>query len=392
MTRSWTRRDVLRTGLVVAAGSALAPVAALASSPTGSLERAVRRAAETAHAPSVSAAAILGGEVVWADAFGWADVERERGSTAHTIYNVASVSKLVTTVAVLQAVEDGALDLDRDVNEVLPFEVTHPERRRVTITPRHLLTHTSGIRDAWSTLIDLYVKGDSPISLRRCLEGYLVPGGRWFDRGANFTDHPPGERHVYGNVGFALAGYLVEAATGTPFDAWCQERIFLPLGMERTSWHLEDLDRRSIALPYDYLHRNGTWRSYGLYGYPDYPDGLLRTTAPELARFLAALSNGGRWRHELLLGPATVDEMLTDQLAALSAPWQGLGVYRVHPEGGEALLGHNGGDLGVFADAWFRPSDGAGAVVLANVTAWRASEWRALVDLRNAVVEAAPEL
>ncbi len=86
----------------------------------------MRRQAALAHTPSVSAAAISAGRVVWSKAIGTADLERDVAATPRTIDNVASVSKLIMTVAVLQAWEDGIVDLDGDVNAVLPFEVHHP--------------------------------------------------------------------------------------------------------------------------------------------------------------------------------------------------------------------------------------------------------------------------
>ena len=85
-------------------------------------------------------------------------------------------------------------------------------------------------------------------------------------------------------------------------------------------------------------------------------------------------------------------EMLTNQIAPGVGPWQGLIWYRVQPEGLGTLYGHNGGDDGVWADMFFRPSNSAGAIVVANGDALRAPEDRALVQIRNRLIKAAPNL
>jgi CubicO group peptidase (beta-lactamase class C family) len=152
------------------------------------------------------------------------------------------------------------------------------------------------------------------------------------------------------------------------------------------------LERSSIALPYRYRYAHHDWRTYGLYGYPDYPDGLLRTTPSSLAKLLAAVASKGAYPGGRLLKETTVKEMLTNQLAPGVGPWQGLIWYRVQPEGLGTLYGHNGGDDGVWADMFFRPSNSAGAIVVANGDALRAPEDRALVQIRNRLIKAAPNL
>lgn len=97
----------------------------------------------------------------------------------------------------------------------------------------------------WS---DLYSDGDSPVPLGSFLRDYLVPGRRYYRR-ANFGRRVPGSRYAYSNIGASLAAYLVETASGIGFDRWCDERIFEPLGMERTGWHLSDVPADDVAMP-----------------------------------------------------------------------------------------------------------------------------------------------
>jgi CubicO group peptidase (beta-lactamase class C family) len=299
------------------------------------------------------------------------------------MFMLASISKTVTATALMQVWELGNIDLDADVNEVLPFPVRNPAYPSRPITAHQLLTHTSGIRDNWSELLPLYVQGDSPIALATFLERYLVPGGRYYSAKKNYTGWAAGNDYLYSNVGAALVGYLVEEVTGIDFARWCERRIFQPLGMDNTGWHLRGLDRDKVARPYRRL-RDGGWKSYGLYGYPDYPDGALRTTARSLARFLAAYSRGGG----PILKSTTVDLMLSDQ--KVPGPWQGLVWYRTPGPGGRPLVGHGGGDRGVTTEMWFRRSDGAGAVVLANGDA--IGGYRDVKDIRDRLIREAAHL
>ena len=105
-------------------------------------------------------------------------------------------------------------------------------------------------------------------------------------------------------MGVDVAAFLVEAAAGIGFDTWCERRIFAPLGMDRAGWHLAGLPRCEIAMPYTWAGNENAYVPTGHYGYPDYPDGALRTTAPQLARHLGMLLGGGSWRgHRLLSRP-----------------------------------------------------------------------------------------
>lgn len=354
------RRAFLRNVAVAGAGAVvggrlLAPEPSFGDVGLG---RFLRRNLRDSRCAGLGLATVYGGRVTWSDGLGLANLARDQRVRQDTMFMLASISKTVTATALMQVWEQGDIDLDDDVNAVLPFAVRNPSFPSKEITARQLLTHTSGIRDNWGALSPLYVQGDSPIALGTFLERYLVRGGRYFSASKNFTEWAPGTGYRYSNVGAALMGYLVEATTGIDFSRWCEDRIFTPLGMRDTGWHLRGLERDRIARPYRRLPGGG-WKSHGLYGYPDYPDGGLRTTARSLAKFLAAYARGGG----PILKSATVDLMLRDQ--KVPGPWQGMVWYQTPgPKG--PLVGHSGGDKGVATEMWFRRSDGAGAIILAN--------------------------
>ncbi|HEY7668652.1 MAG TPA: serine hydrolase domain-containing protein [Actinomycetota bacterium] len=362
-----SRRRVLAAGALGVAAPILSPAARWAGAAPRSerrldLDAEIRGLMRAGHAPGLAACIVKDGGIAWARGYGHANLAHDRRATSDTIFMLASISKTVMAVAAMQAVEAGLLDLDADVDDVLPFPVRNPRHPDDAITLRTLLTHTSGIRDDWPTIVPFYTQGDSPIALGDYLRRYLVPGGDLYHPHRNYAPWRPGQRYEYGNIAASLAGYLVEAASGTPFDAWCETRIFSPLAMDRTAWHLEGLDRTEIAMPYRWGPAG--YAPYGQYGYPDYPDGQLRTSARQLARHLLAFIGGGAYGDARLLAPETVAEMRRVQFPGV-AHGQGLIWYRFGLRG-MRLMGHNGGDDGVATQMYFRLDDGVGVIALAN--------------------------
>jgi CubicO group peptidase (beta-lactamase class C family) len=129
---------------------------------------------------------------------GWADRERRIRATSDTVFQLASVSKTLTSDGIMALVEDGVIDLDTDINTYLPFEVHIPHAPDAPITMRNLLTHTSAIRDRWQVWgtpwsePTLYFHGDSPILLGDFCRSYFVHGGTRYRRRKNFYERAPG--------------------------------------------------------------------------------------------------------------------------------------------------------------------------------------------------------
>lgn len=340
---------------------ALSPLpATVASTP---LQAYIRDRMAAARVPGLAAVVVSGGHIIWSAGHGWANIERRMPATPDTDFMMASVSKTVMATAAMQAVERGLIDLDADVNDVLPFAVRNPNHPADPISLRQLLTHTSSVRDNWTIFNRFYVRGDSDVPLGGFLRRWVTPGSDLYDARKNFDRWAPGTRYEYSNIGASMAGYMVEASSGAPFDRWCERHIFGPLKMPQTSWHLRGLRRSNVAMPYRAV-KGGGYRATGQYGYPDYPDGQLRTTARELAHHLLSFIRFGTFGGAQVLQHDTVREMRRPQIKGI-ARGQGLIWYRAHI-GGHALLGHNGGDNGVATQMYFRPDDGVGVIVLTN--------------------------
>jgi CubicO group peptidase (beta-lactamase class C family) len=309
-----------------------------------------------------SACVIHDGRIVWIGSQGYANRAAQANAADTSLYMLASVSKTVTGLALLQLWENGAFGLDDNVSRYLPFDLVNPGFPDDSITFRMLLTHTASIGDNTAVMSSTYVCGDTPIPLSQYVRDYFVPGGLYYSPVYNFLTEAPGTIYRYANHGIVLAGYLVEAITGIPFDQYCRDSIFLPLGMNETSWFMAGLDTSNIAVPY--ACQAGVFEAYCHYGYPDYPAGSLRTSVRQLAVFLLAMSQHGRYDETRVLDSATVDSMFTPQFRDIRMS-QGLVWYR-QDVAGYAAWSHSGYDGGVSTIMGYCPESDLGAIVLTN--------------------------
>lgn len=333
----------------------------------GALGRRIAKLVSRAPLPGLAVAAVQDRSVIYSSGFGLANVRSRQPVTADTPFLLASVSKLVTGVAALQLIERGQLSLGTDAQSLLPFSVRNPSYPGDPITVEMLMDHTSSIRDNYTIANQLYTDGDPELSLGEFLGGYLVQGGELYQQGRNYYRTAPGEEGNYSNVGIALLGLLVERASGVPFDAYCESNIFAPLGMDNTSWKLAGLDPALVAMPY-LMSRNRLGRvrfgAQGHYGFPDYPNGLLRSSVNDLARFLIMLMNDGSVDGVRVLQESTIDLMRRATNRDID-PLQGLvGYYEEAPNG--LIYGHDGAESGVATRLFFRIEDRRGVIVLTN--------------------------
>jgi CubicO group peptidase (beta-lactamase class C family) len=365
-----SRREFIRASGVIAAAT-IAPFSFVrtASARTDRLHRFLQQKLDACNTPSIAIAVVRGDEIVFADAVGWADREHDLRATPQTPYMLASVSKTITCAGIMALVEDGRLDLDADINGYLPFEVHVPKTPDIPVTMRMLLTHTSAIRDRWQIWgtpwsdPTLYFHGDSTIPLGDFCRSYFEVGGSEYQSQANFYERPPGTKYTYSNLAVALAGYVAEAVSGVDFDEWCLRRVFRPLAMTNSGYRLADVNASSVAMPYSSSPQG--FDPIFQYGYPDYPDGEVRTSARHLARWLGAFMNFGEFQGVRVLDRDTVKEIRRNQIPDLVSWQQGL-IWFGEGWDGFSTLGHDGGDYGVTTRMFFRPDERVGVVTLTN--------------------------
>jgi CubicO group peptidase (beta-lactamase class C family) len=317
--------------------------------------------------PGMSTLIVKGGEIVWVESYGMADIENNVPVTDNTAFLMASVSKLFMATAFMQLEEDGLIDLDEDINTYLPFDVFNPNYPNISITSKMLMTHTSSIADDWSSMDTHYTIGDPTITLEDYMEMYFSTSGVDYDAQNNFNNNLPGTDFDYSNMAADLAGYLVEVVSEELFNEYSNTHVFDELCMDNTSWYLSDFDTLNVARPYDW--QGGQFNPYAHYGFPGYTSGLLRSNVLDLANFMIAYLQNGWFNNNQLLSEASIDEMLTFQVPDIDDR-QGINWYteEIYLSGGGVvdLWGHNGGEGGSTTELYINPDNQIGIVVLSN--------------------------
>jgi CubicO group peptidase (beta-lactamase class C family) len=270
---------------------------------------------------------VADGVPVLTKGYGFADVEKRIRVDARTLFRPASISKLFTSLAVMQLVEQGKLDLDADVNGYIDFLVAEPGSGRVTL--RQLLTHRAGFGER---LRDLTHANGAPIPLAEFVRSHLPRRERAPDRSPS-----------YSNYGLALAGYIVERTAGVPFERYVADHIFAPLGMERATFE------QPLPAPLSPLMSRGYQVGSGKPGpfevVNDAPAGALTASGDAMARFLGMLLAGGELDGVRVISPEGFAQWVAPQVE-VAGNGLGLTIYESHPHGVRSI-GH-GGDLSYF--------------------------------------------
>jgi len=326
------------------------------------LAEAMVELADRSKFPGLSACVFTTEQTDWCGGVGVIDPTGEVAVTADTAFLLASVSKMVTAATAMQAVEADLIDLDAAVAEHADFALAHPSGAELTV--RQLLQHSAAITDNVAAMEGYYTDGADPdMSLDEAVRRYFDPAGADYDAAANFADRAPGASFDYSNMGSALAGWVVEQATGASFDANTALGLFGPLGLETTSWWLSDFEDGELAMPSEWV--NGAWQPYGQYSFADYPNGGLRSSAADLARFGRMLLGAGALDGERVLEESSVDEMTDADLSDGDEGAVGLGWFTL-PWYDDGWGGHDGGEAGAATGLYLNRSLGVGVLYLAN--------------------------
>ena len=309
--------------LTTVLGGLLVSVQALASGPQPAaapqdIDRVIEGRMLESGIVGLGAAIIIDKQLAWSRGYGFADKQAAVPFTPDTVMNIGSISKTFTGVALMQAVQDGKLSLDEDINTYLPFRVANPAFPDAAITLRQLATHTSGITDRWEVYQNTYHwGGDAPQALGGFLQDYLAVGGKDYSRD-NFLPFRPGTHREYSNIGAGLAGYIIELATGERLNLHTRERIFKPLRMDHSGWLLSEIAPDTLSTLY--VGEDGFGIPIHQYGLVTSPDGGVRTSVSDLSRFFIALLDGGQYEGARILDAASTAEMLRFQYTEANKP------------------------------------------------------------------------
>ncbi|HJR34066.1 MAG TPA: serine hydrolase domain-containing protein [Gemmatimonadales bacterium] len=299
--------------------------------------------------PGCAAGVSRNGELVFQNGYGMANLEHDIPITPATIFHVASVSKQFTAMAIMLLAADGKLSLDDDIRKHLP---ELPDYGHV-ITIRHLLTHTSGLRDQWDLLI--MARGgrfeENRITEADVLE--IVPR----QKALNFV---PGTEYLYSNTGYTLAGTIVRRVSGKSLRAFADERIFRPLGMTSTHFH-DDYNMIVKGKAAGYARVTGGWR-VSLPNYDTYGATSLFTTVGDLLKWEANHAKPVVGTEPLLRQMATSATLASGDTTGYGL---GLGLGR---QRGVLVVSHSGGDAGYRTWSGRAPEHGLAVTVLCNAS------------------------
>jgi CubicO group peptidase (beta-lactamase class C family) len=290
------------------------------------------------------------GQILLCKGFGYSDFARRQTVVPdRTLFRPGSITKLFTAIAVMQLVEAGKIDLDRDINDYLDFKI--PATFLQPISMRNLLTHTAGFD---LRLRDLFVSRREEL---RPLRDYLI---------AEMPDRlfSPGAVPAYSNYGLALAGYIVERVSGVPFKEYVRYQIFRPLQMEHSTF--------DQPLPEDLLpdmsngYKTASDPAGGFEFIQAVPAGALSTTGIDMGRFMAALLNQGALEGAQIITPDSLQKM-EDRALVLDPKLNAMGlVFMERRPSSPRIIGHAGDTLYFHSDLILIPEQRVGFFVSLN--------------------------
>jgi CubicO group peptidase (beta-lactamase class C family) len=294
-------------------------------------------------------AVVKDGKLLFARGYGYADVKGKKPVSAEeTLFRPGSVSKLFTWTAVMQLVEQGKLDLDRDVNDYLDFKI--PEAFGKPITLKNILTHTPGFEEQ---IKDLFSVGSAPPPLGQYMKTHIP--GRIF---------APGTVPAYSNYGASLAGYIVERVSGRGFNEYVEENIFKPLGMTHSTFVQPLPAALSSQMSSGYKLGSDDSNPFEIINVP--PAGSLSSSAADMARFIIAHLQDGELGGARILRPETA-RLMHSRLFALDDAANGM-AYGFYEESrnGHRIIGHAGDTVYFHSDLHLVLDAGVGFFVSYN--------------------------
>lgn len=317
------------------------------------LEQAVSAELKARAIPGVAVAVVHGDRIVFQKGFGVADFETKEPVTPDTLFKIASATKMFTSAALVTLSEEGKIDLNAPASRYL----SGLSPKLSQITPHQLLSHTAGLKHGW-------LPGST-----------FSPTAPLRDVGRGLTDRytfvEPGRVFSYSNPGFALAGALIEAASGKPYADYMAESLFRRLGMSRTTFD----PNTAMKYPFSHgLHSDGGAEPQIVRRYPPTPAHLqpafgIISNVQELARFANAFVNAGRLDGKQVFSASLIKKLST-AYAAFNLGEGGYGYgLRVYEHRGVRVVEHGGQGPGFGSLIYMVPERHFAVVILANRTA-----------------------
>lgn len=319
-------------------------------------------------------------------AYGNASLEDNRKVMLDTVFRIASISKIVVAMAVLQLAEKDLISLDDDIGEILGFKIRNPRFPNDKITIKMLMTQTSSITDGYDDENPLYdgiiagYNGVNGKTLPVTLEQLLVPGSGKYYTDLTWSDAAPGCRFIYSNFGCGILACIVEAVTGMYFTDYAAQKILIPLGVDASFRASEIRNKAAIADLY-YTAKDGRYRlartgqSFIKSVYPRFPlkenyrgpAGGLFISMRDLSKIARLLINDGVWGGVRILEKETVDLMLQLHWFGQNNSYKAKGLQlKIMDFAGRTFKGHTGSAYGVISYLFINREEKLGICFITN--------------------------
>ncbi len=293
-------------------------------------------------------AVVKDGKPLFTKGYGYADVKQKQPVGAETLFRPGSVSKLFTWTAVMQLVEQGKLDLSKDVNEYLDFKI--PAAFGQTISLKNILTHTAGFEDQ---LKDLFIADKRTPNLGNHLKTHIPK--RIFALGTT---------PAYSNYGAALAGYIVERVSRQPLNDYIQQNIFKPLGMTHSTFAQPLPPELAPLMSNGYVLASDEPKEFETVG--AFPAGSLSSSAADMSKFMLAHLQDGRLGGAQILKPETTRLMHSRAFGLDPAANAMAYGFFEESRNGQRIIGHGGDTVYFHSDLHLLTDAGVGFFVSYN--------------------------
>lgn len=306
------------------------------------------------------------GEIVYQRDYGFQNKSQKAPVTQNTYFRIASITKMVSAIGIMQLTEQGKLDLDQDISKYFGYEIVNPNYPKIPITLRQCMSHTTSLSQGGGYSFE-----------SRTIRDMLAKEARHF---SNFTEEKPGDHYSYSNFGAGLMGSIMEAVTGESINQYMTEHVFKPLGID-AAYSAGFLSQPEyIASQYQNGKMYMSASKYLDEPYEDFADperhyritvGDIFIRSKDLAKIASALCGDGSFDNVRLLKKESVEMMRTDQ-RELGASVTGESPYGLcvnlmnNMLKDRMIYGHQGMSNGAMCNVFYDPETQFVLVMLTN--------------------------
>ncbi|SCL96364.1 Protein Flp [Bacillus wiedmannii] len=307
------------------------------------------------NAAGVALVVVKDNQILFQKGFGFSDKEKNTPiDPKKTVFRLASISKVFTASAVMQLVEQGKIDINRDIVNYMGG-LKYQNKMGEPVTMGHLLTHTTGFDYVDPRPEDIHYQENDYTMLKDYVEDNMPTVVR-----------KPGDTYTYDNFASMLQGYIVQSLTNTPFYKYMAKNIFYPLEMHNSSFVMTNFIKEKLATGYD---AKGNAIPFYQTRPTDMPQGSMFSTGSDVANFMIAQLNDGKYKNNQILQKETVEDMQKTKFALhpkYPNMTYGFEFFSPQSHNGQYVFGKGGNIPGFSSLMWLIPEHKIGVFVVTN--------------------------